>query len=243
MRKMMLPIEVVKHAMVKDGLNPQILDADPNLPAPFLPPPKPRSSSTVAANKTKIDYSKEPKLKDDPIYKKYLTMKKMGLPTGAVQNALQKDGLVDITSFDLELSVKQQVDEKEASGKGGAGGGGGGAIVDKAAKKPKPRRKKLHWNPIDSTKIDKDSVWAQVDVDVDLDLAEFDTLFVAKASPDQKSKKTNVNTKKDKKPSVQVIDGKRGMNGGIALARIRIPHTEIAKVSGPRAKRASHTQL
>ena len=45
MKKMGLPNEVVKHAMEKDGMDPSILDLDPNLP--LIP------------------------LKDDPKYSKY----------------------------------------------------------------------------------------------------------------------------------------------------------------------------
>jgi len=102
--------------------------------------------------------------------------------------------------------------------------------VSEAPKVPKRRRKKLDWKPIDKNKVEKDSIWGTAaDFNLDLDMDEFDSLFVAKASPDQKLKKSNEGVAKKKKASVQVISGKRGMNGGISLARIKIPFLEIAK--------------
>jgi len=206
--------------MIKDGVNVEILDANMDEPAPYIPP-KPKKTNGVKKPKLKTDFSKCPKLKDDPKYQKYLKMKKCGLPVGAIQNALIKDGLPDITSFDPEVSVEEQLDALDPPP---------GSSVIKTKSKPKPRRKKLHWNPIDTKKLDKDSVWNQDDMNVELnlDLAEFDTLFVAQASPTEGKKKSVSKTDKKKK-TVQVVDGKRGMNGGIALARIKIPHADIAK--------------
>lgn len=63
---------------------------------------------------------------------------------------------------------------------------------------------------------------------------EFDSLFVAKSSPEHKTKKepgtaSRDASKKKKKQAVQVISAKRGMNGGISLARIKIPFEAIAE--------------
>jgi len=72
MLKVGMPMEVVKHAMERDGVEPSIMDGDHNKPAGF--------DSGVP-------------LKDDPKYTKYFKMLKMGLPMGAVKNSLERDGL------------------------------------------------------------------------------------------------------------------------------------------------------
>jgi hypothetical protein len=69
MRKVGMPMDVVKHAMTHDGLDPSVMDGDPNLPAGGVP------------------------LKDDPKYERFFRMLSMGLPMGAVQNAMMRDGL------------------------------------------------------------------------------------------------------------------------------------------------------
>ena len=68
MLKMGLPLEVAKHAMVRDGLDPSVLDMDHN--KPFGIP-----------------------LKDDPKYTKYFKMLKIGIPMTQVKHGMQRDGL------------------------------------------------------------------------------------------------------------------------------------------------------
>jgi len=65
----------VKHALIRDGLDPSVLDGDHNKPADYQD-----STSEIA-------------LKDVSAYAKYFKMIKMGLPIGAVQNAIERDGL------------------------------------------------------------------------------------------------------------------------------------------------------
>lgn len=69
MRKVGMPIDVVKHAMTRDGMDPSVMDMDPNQPAGGVP------------------------LKEDPKYERFFRMLSMGLPMGAVQNAMLRDGL------------------------------------------------------------------------------------------------------------------------------------------------------
>eukprot|EP00977_Amphora_coffeiformis_P000258 scaffold77_cov162-Amphora_coffeaeformis.AAC.7 len=68
MLKMGMPKEVVKHAMTRDGQDPDLLDQDPNKPA-GIP------------------------LKDDPTYQKYFKMLRVGMPMEAVKHAMIRDGL------------------------------------------------------------------------------------------------------------------------------------------------------
>jgi Formin Homology 2 Domain/Subunit CCDC53 of WASH complex len=78
-----MPMEVVKHAMTRDGLDPSVMDGDHNKPA-GIP------------------------LKDDPEYSKYFRMLKIGLPMEAVKHAMERDGLDSaVMDQDHELPVSK----------------------------------------------------------------------------------------------------------------------------------------
>lgn len=67
------------------------------------------------------------------------------------------------------------------------------------------------------------------------DLKEFEDLFTESADPADSKKKDATSTKAAKK-LVQVIDGKRDMNGGIILARLKTENDKIAEI----VKRIGH---
>merc|ERR1712151_833225 len=80
MIKMGLPVGAVKNALARDGKDPSIMDLDPE-----------------KSLKSQLGGSEEEKdtgvpLKEDPEFLKYFKMLSMGLPKGAVANALQRDG-------------------------------------------------------------------------------------------------------------------------------------------------------
>ncbi len=152
---------------------------------------------------------------------------------GAVQNAMQRDGLDPaIMDFDPEKSIEYQ--KAMASGKGKTKKKTKKKSSVKEPKKPKVRRKKIFWSPIEETKIDDNSLWAQIKGTFDFDSLkvdqdEFASLFTDTSNPADKKKVANDKPKETKqKKSVQVIDAKRGMNGGIILARIKIDFTVLA---------------
>ncbi|KAL3921678.1 MAG: hypothetical protein SGILL_002621 [Bacillariaceae sp.] len=68
MLKMGLPLEVAKHAMVRDGLDPSVLDLDPEKPI-GVP------------------------LKEDPKFEKYFKMVKIGISMEQVKHSMERDGL------------------------------------------------------------------------------------------------------------------------------------------------------
>jgi hypothetical protein len=68
MLKVGMPIDVVKHAMKKDGADPSVMDGDHDKPV-GLP------------------------LKEDPRYTKYFKMLKMGISIEQVKHAMERDGL------------------------------------------------------------------------------------------------------------------------------------------------------
>jgi hypothetical protein len=213
MLKMGLPLDAVKHAMKRDGKDESIMDLDPDKP--------------FSAFKNKPHHSLKnagPPLKDDPEYTKYFKMLKMGLPIGAVKNALQRDGR-DPSIMDLDPNKSLQSQIKKT------------LTEERKEKKIKVRRKKIYWNAIDKSKVRKDSIWGQIMGMVNLekldyDTNEFESLFTESLDPAQK-KADSQRIREDKpkqKKSVQVIDGKRGMNGGIILARLKMNFKEMAHI-------------
>lgn len=194
MLKMGLPMEAVKHSMTRDGLNPDIMDRNHNLPA-------------------EADSSTGIPRKEDPRYQKYFKMLKIGLPIGAVKNAMERDGEdPSILDGDHNAPVKKQKADYSN---------------DEHLPKDMFRRTRVHWNTIGEVK--STSVWALVNQDqdvkdIEIDESEFAELFQAElgqtAIPDSDTSK--------KRNAVKVIDPKRANNGGIVLARLKITYEEMA---------------
>jgi hypothetical protein len=149
---------------------------------------------------------------------------------GAVKNSLQRDGL-DPSIMDLspEKSVASQLKKDEESINNESGD-------KKQPQKPNVRRKKIYWSPIEESKIDDNSLWSMIKGKFDfeslkVDQDEFESLFTDTSNSADKKKIVLEKPKESKqKKSVQVIDAKRGMNGGIILARIKIEYAALAEM-------------
>eukprot|EP00970_Alexandrium_tamarense_P007557 scaffold1414_cov204-Alexandrium_tamarense.AAC.1 len=81
-------------------------------------------SSAVAATAESQPQDRPPHndnipLKDDPTYSIYFRMLRYGFTMGAVRAALERDGMVDITRLDPEISVCEQLNEGEGDLNGG----------------------------------------------------------------------------------------------------------------------------
>merc|ERR1712070_964012 len=88
--------------MTRDGKDPSIMDLDPNKSV----------KSQMKSEEEEEDTG--PALKDDPEYVKYFKMLKMGLPMGAVQHAMTRDGKdPSIMDLDPNKSVKSQMKSEE----------------------------------------------------------------------------------------------------------------------------------
>jgi len=100
--------ESVQETMKSKGLDPSILDLDPE-----------KSLKSQQAPK-KEDGDGEPPLKDDPKYSKYFKMLKMGLPKEAVKHAMKRDAVEDDSILDLdpEKSLKSQRAPQKEEGDG-----------------------------------------------------------------------------------------------------------------------------
>ena len=164
--------------------------------------------------------NEEVPLKDDVDYKKYFKMKSIMMPLGAIKNALVRDGRdPNIIDLNPNKSLKSQMGNVHK------------IKVTKKERKKNVRRKKIFWNPIDSNKLQKDSLWNIVQdhvrmSNIDYDQKEFEELFTESAEPSSRKKKEIV--KKVAKKAVQAIDPKRSMNGGIVLSRLKTDHQKIA---------------
>lgn len=196
MLKMGLPIDVVKHAMTRDGMDGDVLNGDHNKPVGAV-------ENSVA-------------LQDDPQYEKYFKMLKLGLPMGAVKNAMERDG-EDPTIMDGDHKAP-------ALGKN--------TIEPNKEVLPRDnfRRTRLHWDTLG--KVRSTSVWALVDKDPDvekivIDETEFAELFQAKLDPKGISSQIDTNSGKSRN-AVKVIEPKRANNGGIILARLKLTYDEMA---------------
>jgi hypothetical protein len=154
-------------------------------------------------------------------------MLKMGIPMGAVQNALKKDGKdPNIISLDPDKPLYSQQQSKAKA-----------APTPNKAIGPKVVRKRLHWNKIDESKLSENSFWNQAKeqslqlVGLDFDNEEFASLFTSspmkspsatpKDAPDAKKPKSN--------QKVQLIDGRRRMNGSILLKKFKVNYTVLAR--------------
>ena len=217
MLKMGLPKGSVQNAMERDGEDPSIMDLDPE-----------KSVASQLNKEEEIDTG--PPLKEDPKYVKFFKMLKMGLPIGAVQNAMQREGH-DPSVMDLDHDKSVEYQKAMASKKSKLK-----KLVSKkkSPKKPKVRRKKIFWSPIEETKTSDNSLWSMIKGSYDfeslnIDHDEFESLFTDTSNPADKKKVASEKPKESKqKKSVQVIDAKRGMNGGIILARIKTEFSVLA---------------
>lgn len=206
MLAMGLPEGAVRHKMMQEGVDPHILELGPDAMVSHLS--KPIEPEGV-------------KLKDDPVYSKYFKMLKMGLPDGAVRHKMVQEG-VDPRA--LDLGPDAFVSQLSPSG----------TTTDKASVKPKPRRKKLHWQPISEDRlssIHQQTIWEDKGddaLDIDMDMDELETLFFVNNETKKKASQPQGKPLK-RKQRVTLIDGKRAMNAAISLARVKLSYSEISE--------------
>lgn len=209
MLKMGLPQDAVRHKMEQDGADLRALELGGEAPLSKL-----------------TEKSVEVRLGDDPQYSKYFKMLKMGLPLDAVRHKMQSEQ-ADVRA--LELGADAFVSQLTVSAEDAA------KKTAPPPVKPKPRRKKLHWQPIAEDRLtcmNRQTIWEDKDDDVmsfDMDMAELESLFFASSNEAAKKKKTGTSKELKRKQAVTLIDGKRAMNAAISLARIKLSYVEIAQ--------------
>lgn len=206
------PAPAVKEKMKKDGVRPEILDLD--------------RKNCYEKQFEQLDVlcsvkkHTSPLLKDLEEYKIYFKMLSMGISKDAVGQKMRKDG-VDVRILDLDPNVPfTGLDENDQ--------------IAKRVVKPKRRRKKLHWEPIPEDRLSHaDNIWHGIDHDMDIDMVEFDSLFVdsnvSPRSPRCTTRSSNETTfSTPPTPKSGLIENKRATNIAISIARIKLSHLEIA---------------
>jgi hypothetical protein len=183
--------------MTRDDLDPSVMDGDHNKPAGGIP------------------------LKEDPKFQRYFRMLAMGLPMGAVKNAMERDGLDPaIMDGDHNLPAGAGLSDNQDG------------EVEEDRPKDTHRRTRLHWETL--RQVRASSLWAKIDndpelEDIHIDEEEFAQLFQAELTPNQPTNKSLVGSSaKRKGAAVRVIESKRANNGGIILARLKLTHDEMA---------------
>jgi len=210
MLSMGIPMGAVQQALARDGKDPAIMDMDHD---------KPYSSNPEAKT------PERPSLRDDPEFAKYFKMLKMGLPMGAVKQAMTRDG--------ADPSVMDMDHDKPLPSISSAGENNASAKKVSPAKS-KVVRKKLFWTSIDKSTLDKDSLWAQAQQEsqnmegLDYDMEEFATLFTQQKGKKSKSPSRD-GPKRKKKALVQLIDGRREMNASIVLRKFKHDYKQLAE--------------
>ncbi len=156
-------------------------------------------------------------LKDDPVYAKYFKMLKLGLPIGAVKNAIQRDGLdPNVLDADHDAPAPSVAGDKKSQ-------------VREPVPKDTHRHTRLHWRT--HCKVRSDTVWSMLGEDPDvtclsIDESEFTRLFQAELKPLVCVANA---AKSGDETAVKVINPKRANNGGILLARIKLSYDEMAR--------------
>lgn len=157
----------------------------------------------------------------------FIFLSSLGIPMGAVQNALKKEGKdTNIINLDPEKPLSAQQSKPKAAPK------------PTKPKGPKVARKRLHWNKIDESKLHEKSFWNQAkgqsDIQIkglDIDNEEFTNLFTSslnKAAAPKKDPAADAK-KPSSKQKVQLIDGRRRMNGSILLTKFKVDYKVLAK--------------
>ena len=107
MLKVGLPLGAVMNACERDSVDPTVMELDPN--KSLASQRKEKEDKAKAGEEEEETADTSPPLKDDPTYGKYFKMLKVGLPVGAVKNALARDGLDQgIIDLDPEKSLASQ---------------------------------------------------------------------------------------------------------------------------------------
>ena len=199
MLKMGLPKGAVQNKMMKDDLDPAVLDLDPN--RPLLP------------------------VKDMPEFAKYFKMLKMGLPKGAVKHKMLRDNLnADVLDMDPNKPLLRM--GSADGGKPTVRRKSPPKLPKKRRKKL--HWTAVADDAIEDDSVWATAA-AELGGDGELDLQDLDDLFTKERESPRNKKKaaTSAPGSARKAARVQLLDGKRAMNMAIALSRIKLSNAEV----------------
>jgi hypothetical protein len=219
MLKQGLPMAAVENAMMRDGVDVAEAMAKP---APVALPLTWQQS-------------------EDPKYDKYKKMLKMGLPLGAVENAMGKDGVERPSDSCVNTNTNTNITDSSN-------------VPPAKAPKPAPASsvplRTLFWSKIPDTEIDG-TLWDELTKEEEeememgieenegsdtqtsttglLDLKTIESLFAKKPAVAvlPSSKLEQANNQSDTQSVLKLLDPKRQQSVGIGLAGLRLPHPDI----------------
>lgn len=165
-----------------------------------------------ADNRIQVDRSSSevlaetaPAAQHDAQYSKYFRIIELGLPMGAVRNSTTMDA-DDSSVLDGDTAT---------------------AVPIQTLKSDTVRRFRIDWE--ENHHAGSNTVWAiaknDPDINIQMDQAEVERLFRSEMA----SHAPSTASRDHEQTAVKVIDTNRANNGGIALARIKIPYGDIAR--------------
>ena len=180
-----LPKDAIKAKMEADGLDPDFLDKNPEERIP-----RGMNSEDMLSEMPHKPAALSVTFADHPQYGKFFKMLKVGLPKEAVKSKMTNEGLnpdfLDMNATDMvpqeksnkgkssnrikSQRIKSQRIKSVAHALTALGAGAKGV--------PKVRKKKLYWKALTVNQVGSDSMWNEDEIDITLDEAEFNKLFV-----------------------------------------------------------------
>lgn len=231
--KMGMPAEQIKLKMSASGLKPELLDT----------PDAPFGDQGIINTTTTV--------KDDPKYEKYFKLLKMGMPSEQVKVKMISDGLdpnvldhpdqpstgsspaappssslglpPPIAAVETKNKPKPREEEKKEQEEV--------TLPKKPVIKPKVEMRSLFWTRVPMNVVSQ-TIWNDLsDQSVELNKSEIEWMFRkrtdSQASNPRASLRKGSISMKELPKSVLLLDPKRQQNVGIAIARFRMPVTEI----------------
>lgn len=238
LKKMGMPLEQIKLKMSAEGLDPSMLDQNNTL----------SMGEQLLAKTSQVTEST-----CDPEYVKFFKLLKLGMPPEQVKLKIAAAGLdpavldsaqdvASVMALKNEVNVGTQdaglaaTSNQSRSSKGVASSDLGSASIEpqlprKETVKPQVEMRSLFWSRV-PVNVVSSTVWVKLnDSNVKLDLGEMEWMFrknavdTLKKEDDTKKKKENTSTSQQ----VLLLDPKRQQNVAIAIARIKMPPSEIKK--------------
>ncbi|KAF0688605.1 Aste57867_19778 [Aphanomyces stellatus] len=208
MLKTGLPRPVVEHKLTTDRISIHLLDLD--VAQPTMPPDQ--LDAAFDAHKAKV-------------VEKYKKMLKLGMPPGAVDHAMTKDG-VDPAWLHPGAARPSLA----------ALGGNNASFMVRKVTKPDRIRKKLHWVVLNKDAMKESTLWKQPSAATlsDASIAALEHMFTKSIKDDhakthKNEQATSMKSSRDllQAKVVNLMDMKKAQNIGITLARIKVPFEKI----------------
>ena len=229
MLAMHLPRGAVEQKMRADGLDVAVLDMDPDKPMPGSG----SGDGGAGGEDKKVDT--RVKIKDDPQFAKFFKLRDLGMAKAQVSEKMKVEGL-DPKVLDMDPNTLVEGQASTPTRRSSRRRSQQSPSQQSPSNK-NIRRKRLHWKGIDKTRLKEgDNIWLGVHEDmgtsadgpmIEIDDEEFQRLFVS-VEDERKNKDAEAGgEKKATNEKIHLVDSKRSLNGGIALARLKMSYDAV----------------